>query len=286
MSAADFAIVTVTYSGDIKPFADLCASIDRHMPGVTHHVIVDRAEQHQFVRFATVQRRVHVAEDFLPPSWQVRFRGKRYRFLPITPPIRGWIWQQLVKLSFSASASEKALVLIDSDALFIKPLSADQIIRGNRVRLYRSPAGTAAPRHSQWRKTACRVLGLPMQDFDGADYISTAVTWSPEVAKALLARITQQTRLPWYMPLCWRMRFSEYMLYGIFCEAAAPELSDRVYLENRELCHCSWHYRLDESDVEQFHRDIKPHHVAVLIQSNLSMPEQTRRRILAGFTER
>ena len=286
MRSDDFAILTVTYSGDLESFRDLCASIDRHMPNLVHHVVVDRAERDIFQAFETAQRRVHTAEDFLPPSLQVGWCGKRYRFLPITPPIRGWIWQQLVKLAFTAKATEKALVLVDSDAVFIKPLEASQVIRWKRVRLYRSPGRTIARHQSQWRKVACRVLGLPVQDFDGADYISTAVTWSPAVVRALLARITRHTRLPWYMSLCWRLRFSEYMLYGIFCEFADAAMQEQVLLEGEELCHCSWHYRLDESDLSQFYADIEPHHVAVLIQSNLGMPDQVRRRILDGFAVR
>jgi Family of unknown function (DUF6492) len=283
MSVDDFAIVTKTYSGDILPFRDLCASIDRHMPDVRHHVIIDRNEMHLFDVYKSENRIIHVAEELFPKVINLNIFGRRLNLFPFTPPIRGWIWQQLVKIAFCARACEKILVIIDSDAVFVKPLAACRLSKDGKVRLYRSAAGVLTAQHAAWRRIACKLFGLPAQDFGGADYISQAVTWSPAVVRAMVARITQRTRLPWYIVLAWKFRFSEYILYGLFCEFAEGAHRDDVYLETEELCHCSWHYRLDESDLAQFQADIQPHHVAVLIQSNLDLPEQRRGRILDGF---
>jgi len=85
MRTDDFAIFTVTYAGLMESFRDLCASIDLPMPGMVHHVGVDRAESVLFHAFETAQHRVHPAEDFLPPSWQARSRSTRCCFQPVAP---------------------------------------------------------------------------------------------------------------------------------------------------------------------------------------------------------
>jgi hypothetical protein len=278
---SDFAIVTITYSGDLALFKDLCASIDRHMPEITHHVIVDRAERQFFEPFAQGRRRVHVAEDLFQRAWSIRLFKRPYWFLPFTPPIRGWIWQQLIKIAFAAQAEEQALVMTDSDGIFVRPLRREQLIHNGKVRLYRSANGVHASQHARWRQIACRVLGLPISDHKGADYISNIVVWAPAIVREMQARIRKVTHLPWYLSLCWNLRFSEYQLYGIFCQFAEGQHKNMLFLNNVDLCHCSWHYRLDESDLEDFYADFSAEHVAVLIQSNLDLPAETRGKILA-----
>lgn len=282
---ADFAIATKTFYKDASSFAELCASIDRHMPDITHHVIVDRADLELFAPFASSRRILHVAEDLLPRSLQFKLRGQRMWLMALSPPVRGWIFQQLAKIAFTAQASETAIVHIDSDAQFLRPLRSEEIVRDGRVLYLRKDFPTETAVHDRWLKTAAKVLGLASRDWQGVDYISNVVAWSPAAAKGMMARIASKSILPWHLALSWNLRFSEYVIYGMFCDFIDGPHRDHVEPSPRELCHCSWYYDLTKSeDRKAFAGDLRDDHAAILVQSNLDLSAQERAELLpAGF---
>jgi hypothetical protein len=78
------------------------------------------------------------------------------------PPLRGWISQQLVKLSVASQTSERIIVLADSDLVFIRPVTVATFAPDGQARLYRLDEGTgdSLPRHLRWPAVAHDLLGL------------------------------------------------------------------------------------------------------------------------------
>ncbi len=289
MTPADprVALFTISYAGDVEMCRALCASVDRLAPQARHYLAIDRVDRALFEPMLRPGRELIETESLLPEFRQTTLLGRRVWLTPYGPPVRGWILQQMVKLEAVSRLQEEAVVIVDSDAVLVRPLDPARLLRDGRTRLYRAPGAGQAPGHRVWHRVAARVLGLPPSDYFGADYITTAVTWRPEVVRALLARIRGATRLPWRMALSWRFRFSEYILYGVFAEHAPGPQRDRVFFDDADLCHCSWHYDLDDpAQAQAFVADLRDDHAAVLIQSNLGMDDETRAALLLKIAER
>lgn len=286
-ATADVALFTKSYAGDFSHCARLCASIDRHMPDVPHYLVVDRVDAPRFAPLVTGRRVLLISEDYLPELFQTSLLGRRLWLTPYGPPVRGWIQQQLAKLAVVATLPEPAIVLVDSDVAFVRPLPREAVLRGGKTWLYRAPGAGQSPNHKKWHRVAARVLGLPRRDYFGADYIINPVAWRPEVVRALLARISAVTRLPWRMALSWRFRFSECILYGVFAEHVAGAHQDLLFPDAHHLCHCSWNYDLDtDAGRRAFIDGLEPHHSAVLIQSNLLLPAAVHTTLFSAFEAR
>ena len=281
----NFAILTVTYAGDMAQFEQLCASIDTHMPAVDHYVLVDRSDLPLFNnKFADERRHVIDLSRALPTLREFNLFGRRMWFHRSFRLARGWIYQQIAKIHFTRGLPHDAVVIVDSDAIFVRPIKADDITQDGKVPLFRAEAPPASVRHSRWQEVARQLLGLPPAPYNGFDYISTAVIWSPAVVRLLVERIEKEKGRNWIASLLKYFRFSEYMLYGLFCDEADGPQRELVSATSRELCHCSWHYELDNpAGIAAFVEDLRPDHAAILIQSNLGIPDVRRRDILGKF---
>lgn len=286
-SPRTFSILTKTYKGDYNSFCRLCDSIDRHSPGVTHYVLIDRSDRRLFARFASPTRHLIDCRDLLPDLREFNLGKRRLWWKPPHRIVRGWIYQQLAKLACVASLEEEAILLVDSDALFIGPLKKEHVFDGDRLFLFHNPGQADGEEFARWHNVALRSFGLPETGYTGYDYITQGVIWSPAIVRAMLARIEKSTGLPWIDALIRNFRFSEYVLYGVFCEQVEGPHRQTVNPTSRELCHCSWHYDLSgPAGIEHFVASRKDHQIAVLIQSNLGMAEAQRNAILNRFEPR
>ncbi|MEM7703261.1 MAG: DUF6492 family protein [Pseudomonadota bacterium] len=281
-----FTIVTVTYRGDLGPFRDLCASVDKHMPGVEHHVLVDRSDWKVFAEFAGPKRTIIDCSKVLPNYRELNAAGRRIWVRWPFKIVRGWIYQQLAKIGYVQTLDCDAAVIVDSDAVFIRTIEQSDIFDGTKTKLYRCPDRPSGPpdQSAQWHDAASHALGLQPQGYTGADYISTAVIWSPAVLRVAIKRIEAVWGQSWDRVMTRFFRFSEYVIYGVFCDHVHGTHQDLIARTEAELCHCSWHYDLlTPTGSAQFGADLKDHHRAVLIQSNLGLSDEARQAVLDEF---
>jgi len=282
-----FLLVTKTYKGDYALFEQLCASIDRLMPAVEHHILVDRSDLELFEPFATSRRKIICCTNELSQYRELNIGQRRLWWRWPGTLVRGWIFQQLAKLHYVRNLNVDAAVLVDSDAVFIRGIEPEDLFEGDRIKLYACPGKSSGPAEQspKWHDVASRSLGLREKGYTGSDYISQAVIWSPTIIRQMLDRIETVCGTSWDRALTKSFRFSEYVIYGVFCEHAEGEHRSLISLTSKELCHCSWDYALSsKAEVQRFVTDIKSHHRAVLIQSNLGMSEAKRREILSEIT--
>jgi len=281
-----FTLVTVTYSGDLGPFRDLCASVDQHMPDVEHHVLVDRSDLDVFAEFSGPKRKIVDCATVLPSYREFNVGRKRVWVRWPFKVVRGWIYQQLGKIGYVQSLDCGAAVIVDSDAVFIRAIEESDLFDGDAVKLYRRPDHPSGPadQSAQWHDVASRALGLEPRGYTGADYISTAVIWSPAVLRDAIRHIDAGSSQSWDQVLTRFFRFSEYVIYGVFCDHVQGPHQDRIAKTEAEICHCSWHYDLSSTMGRAgFVGDLKDHHRAVLIQSNLGLSPEARQAVLNEF---
>lgn len=285
---ASFALLTITWRGDIFAFEQLCNSIDRFMPDIRHIVALDRSDLELFARFEGPRRELLDCSDFLPSLREFSLFGKRLWWKPLSHIIRGWIYQQLAKIAIVSTLKEGAVVVVDSDVFFIERLDLSRVFSGPSVRYFQNLGAPSGPPEEspKWHDAAAFALGLPKRGYTGADYISGAVIWSPAVVRAMLQHIEALHGSEWMTPLLRPLRISEYVIYGLFCDHVPGPHRDLVCPTPAELAHCSWNYDLGQrGEVERFASDLPDDAVAVLVQSNLKMSPAKREEIFGRILE-
>ncbi|MCG8440305.1 MAG: DUF6492 family protein, partial [Caulobacterales bacterium] len=185
MSDADTGIgfVTPSFYGDLEQCALLCESIEKFCTDpYRHYLLIDRVDVDKFKALGARNTEIIAKEDLLPgwvSGWRMPLpRKNRYVRLSLkSRPIRGWIAQQMVKLSAVAQLRHEHVVMVDSDVFLLKPFSAGQLVRNGLSPLYAKPGAIRGGelefgRHVEWQRVSESVLGLPPADEPFVDFIT------------------------------------------------------------------------------------------------------------------
>ncbi|MEE9403262.1 MAG: DUF6492 family protein [Algisphaera sp.] len=281
-------LITCTYGPDLERCQALCSSTKRFLSPDIEHVLVI---PHRDVAHATARgllehthTRLVVVEDVLP-SWIRQIPGqRRWWITPFSPPVRGWIIQQIVKLSADSFTQADALIFADSDVQLVRPLEIEHLIDNTgRLRLHRLDGSVRKRQHRRWDQSASRLLGLPHCDNYHADYIAQLACWRRNTLQRLQEQLTTLGNRDWRKTLCRTQHFSEYVLYGVFAQHLMGHASGH-YIDSQDLCHCSWHHPFNTpDDLKCFVSGLKPQHRAVLFQSYLPITAPSSEAYLANF---
>ena len=213
-------------------------------------------------------------------KWWLNLRGL---------PVRGWILQQIIKLSVAEAIDADVYIFADSDVSFLRPFDVTQVMRPDgRVRLFRAPRKPedfVEPRHCAWFRQAGKTFALSGEAYQQSDYISQLVTWRRDTLQQLTQRIAGRPGRSWQAVLANTLDFSEYTLYGVFAEHVLGADSGH-YWDDQELCYCSWHHAIyNREDLVQFLQTIPNEYAAVLIQSNLGISPADYAQVLEQLSE-
>jgi hypothetical protein len=291
-------LVTCSFRGDFDVCRLLCESIDRFVPESIEHIIyVPAKDMHLFGEFASARRRIVAEETLLPrwfwklpmppPRWRALLRLPRRNIYltPFSPPVRGWIVQQMMKIAATAAAKTDIVAHVDSDNALVRPLTLDLFVRDGKVRLYRDPEKVELNSHRLWHAAAGRLLGLPPSDFYDAEYIDSFVVWRRSVLLGLIARLESVAGRDWRVALARTPHFAEYILYGAYADKALGLDAAGLFAATQSLCHSRWLGRFDDADQERsFVEALRPEHVSCLIQSTIPMSLEARRQIFERVT--
>jgi Family of unknown function (DUF6492) len=274
-------VVTPTYAPDLDLFSDLHESVLRWFPAdVRHLAIVNESDLPAFRRFEGPRCLVVGVRVVLPRSVVALPFTKLWVNLgrPV-PPLRGWIIQQLVKLSIADQVSEPVIVMADSDLVFIRPVTVGTFAPDGRARLYRldDGVGDALPRHLRWHTVAHKLLGLPPAPPPPLpDYVSSLNTWDRDVVNRMIRRIEDVTGRGWLEAVGRELHFSEWTLYGVYADQV--EQAEHVTLTAESLCHSYWGtVPLTDDRAPQWLSAIGPNDVAYMISAKTNTPLSVRR---------
>jgi hypothetical protein len=284
----EMVVVTPSWAPDLELFSDLHESVLRCFPrSVRHLVVTAERDQAAFRRFEGPRCEVLSTGDVLPrhvkvfPPTRMRVNLRR----PV-PPLRGWIVQQLVKLALAEQLEEKVIVVVDSDVVFLRPVTVSVFAPHGHVRFYRKDGGVSKEmaRHVRWHEVARALLGLPpAPPLPLPDYISALNAWDRDLVIAALRHIEDATGRPWLTAVGRNVHFSEFILYGVFVdEIARPDAS---VVTDDPLCHFYWDTvpLTVDTGLERL-GSIKPADVAVMISAKSNTPMPVRRAMLAELT--
>lgn len=266
-----YAIITPSYALDFERCRLLVESVRaRVAPDIAHYVIVDRRDERLFQALRGPRTHVVVKQSILPwwlhqvPSssrWWLSLKGL---------PVRGWIIQQIVKLSVDAVTQADVCIFMDSDTLLIKPFDPRAAERAGQVPLFRERLPAEDHHNTLWHAAAGRLLGLPREQDPRASYVTQAVTWRRSNVIALQRHIARTTGRGWVESLCSLPTMSEYVVYGVFCERLLRERSGH-YLDGTITTLNYWDTtRLEERDLAALRARLRPEHVGVMISAKSS----------------
>lgn len=214
------ALITPSYWRDFERFELLARSVDRWVTeDVVHYVVVARRDLPLFAPLANARRRIIVAEELLP-RWLVRLPGRApFWFSLRSRPVKNWILQQIVKLSVPGAVSEDVLYYADSDLFFTRAFDPVELEREGRSPLFveEGQRGLIAD-NAVWQDVAASLLGLVPLGDDDNNYVGQLVPWDRRIALDMLAHVEAAHQRPWQLSVARCSRFSEYVLYGVYCD--------------------------------------------------------------------
>ena len=270
MTSFTSALITPSFRGDYERCRWLVESVARHVvPSVKHYLVIDRRDVPLFKSLENARTHILVVEDVLP-WWLMRIPGVPKVWMSFkTLPVRNWILQQLVKLSMPLHVPEDLLFFVDSDTFFANPFDPDQWLRDGRAPLLMERDQAWRDDHNNvWQGVASQMLGLPkLKTYDSA-FIGNVICWRRDVVLKLHAHLEQVGGISWQRQVARQLKFSEYILYGAFCErvlgiAEAGHWEDGVI---RTLCH--WDTKpLNPAGLAEFRAQLSPEHHSVMVSA-------------------
>lgn len=286
-------LLTCSFRGDLEVCRLLCRSVDFYAsPEFEHVLYVPERDLPLFANLASPRRRLAPQESLLPawmfkapmpsPEWRKRLRlPRRNVYLsPFHGPVRGWIAQQIMKISASLRAATDIVVHLDSDAALMRTLHLEELTHGGQTRFYAGPAKRKHADHAPWYASGAKLLGLASADYYNAEYIAPLVVWRRSVVEAMTARIEATTGRSWASALAGTKHFSEYVLYGMFAEHALGLDVAQLKRESRSLCLARWSAAFaDLTEIDHFLAKIEADQLVCCLQSTIDIPLRTRARI-------
>ena len=124
-----FAIITPSFFGDLERCQLLVRSVKKYAPKwIKHYLIVPKRDAELFNHLVSDQVEMIFEDDFMP-SWlfPIPFLRK-WSFSLKSPPVRGWIRQQVLKLSAVKATKADILIFMDSDCFFTRPFDPSQLL--------------------------------------------------------------------------------------------------------------------------------------------------------------
>jgi len=247
-------------------------------PGVEHFIIVPSRDIKLFDNLAGVRRQVVAVEDVVAQTyWQLPL-SDRWWLNNKAFPVRGWIMQQITKLSADRVTDAELILFADSDLQFIRDFDMSQIYQGDKLRLHRVPGAMDTGVHLKWHHRAATLLGLTPRYF-GSDYVGQLITWRRSHLQSLHEHMEQIGKTPWQDQVAHSLRFSEYILYGVYVEHVLGEHDTSHFSHAQDLAQCCW-FSEEVQALCKGEVRLAPNAMALLLQSNLNLSTKKELEIL------
>jgi hypothetical protein len=284
------AIVTPSFARDFELCRQLNDSVMTYMPPQTkHYVIVDRRDRALFRALENDRTVVATVEDIIPRGYlKLSFSKKWWLSFAAMVPAKGWLVQQLVKLSVPEFAEERIIVNVDSDVRFVRPVDPALFIRDGKTRMYRGPDGIVdGMNHVKWHGNVCRLLDVAPDSVPMDDYVGNLISWDRQLVLGVRSRIEAVTGQSWHVAFTRARLISEYLSYGLYVDKVIGQAAAGVWVDERPLCHTYWGPGpLQHADVERFVSTLRDDDVAFSIAGYTGTERDVVERATALVEER
>lgn len=286
----DLAVITPCFRGDAALFGDLHRSVLEFTNSDTvHHVLVPLRDAALFRQYEGPRCKIWIRSQILPPRYlRVPFSDVYVNLRQPYPPLRGWVMQQTAKIAAAAQLDAKVVLVLDSDAVLVRPTTVDRFIVDGELRVYRIDNGVhdQMERHLIWHQVSRRLLGLPpAPPAPLPDYVTPMNMWDPAMVRALQERVSEVTGRSWLDAFNGERHISEFMLYGVFVDEvlhagkAKPRGDDTVvynYYSRTPLNH---------DTAAEFVDNLPPEAVAMMISAKSHTPDEVRQAAIKRSAE-
>jgi hypothetical protein len=281
------AIVTPSYARDFELCKTLNRSVLEFLPeDVKHYIFVDRRDLELFRPLSGARTEVAAKEEIMP-SGIVQLPGvNRWVSGATLLPISGWLVQQIAKIAAAKVLDEPTLVMVDSDAVFVRDVEANIFASAGQTRLYRSSGAITAGMsdHLAWYRNACKLLAIAPETAPVDDYIGQIISWDRRLVSEMCTHIERVNSLPWYSAMARARRVSEYLIYGLFVERVAG-VAGNVWIDGHARCSARWElYAMPGSKSEEFAGSLNESDVALMISSHSQTTHEVRRAVIEFAT--
>ena len=279
------ALVTPTYYVDLEHCRWLVDTVSRYVPeDVPHYLIVDYADKGLFAPLASSRTKVLYKEDVLRGRLrQVPFARRWWVGLG-SPPVRGWIVQQLIKLYLHEVLSEDFFVLVDSGVFFVKPYDPRHLVKDGKVQLF-AEKGEYFAKHAmvpKWHALGAELLGLPVVPAYDMGYVAQPAIWRRDNLLQLHRHIEQATGRPSFRRLTRTRTMSEYYIYGMHADLVLGERSGH-YHSSVNVAHCYWDRTpLSLAGLREFKARLEPRHQVAMIDEKSRTPLDSVREVFGA----
>jgi hypothetical protein len=286
MERATVAVITPSYAPDFE----LCKTLNRSIleflpPPLRHYIFVDRRDFRLFASLQGERTVVLPKQEILPRGVRQLPFGNRWVCGANPMPISGWLVQQIAKIAAAHVLREDVLLMVDSDATFVRDVAVPMFASAGRTRLYRGRGviSAAMPAHVEWYNAACKLLDVPTDPLPVDDYIGQVISWDRRLVLEMCARIEAVTGRTWHSALAATRNVSEYLLYGVFVAKVAGE--ERVWIDHEHRCTTHWDASpLARASLEEFAHSLGDGDIALMISSHSRTPASIRSAVLSIAT--
>jgi len=287
-SRRGLAVLTPSYSTDAELCRELNRSVLRWMPeDVTHHIVVPQQDVPIFRMLLNNRTEIHEARKFLDASmWKLPHLNMWVNRSRPWPPIRGWIAQQLIKLSAAASLDVDAVILVDSDMVLVAPTDLESFRQDGKLEMYSNPGAvhSGLPRHRMWLESARDLLGLGRAESGNlTDYVCWPCVWDPAIVRSMLQHIERVNGESWQSAVASQLHFSEMMLYGTYVDAVLggpPAVTSRM-----KSISYSEESPLTGAEIRKMLRSSPTDVLAVMISAKSGTSQDVRTQALADYAD-
>ncbi|MBL8954127.1 MAG: hypothetical protein JNK82_25345 [Myxococcaceae bacterium] len=280
------AFITPSYFKDFDRCQLLVESFDRYVPRQYHHyVLVPARDEKLFKPLNSSRTHVVLQEDVLPFWLKHVKRAPKFWLSLRSMPVRGWIIQQLVKLNACAAIDADAFACIDSGCFFVQPFDPLAVhYRDGKLLLFREQGPQFLTKDvSAWHAVSEKLLGTPHLDKPDRSYVSLVVYFWRHVLRALQNHIEAVHGTDWRVPIVRQRTFSEYFLYGAFCDDLLKESANQ-YRDDRLFAHCHWGtVPLGAEGLRKMKAEMPSERVLVMINEKSGTPLELIREIFFGL---
>lgn len=278
--SGSFAIITPSFAPDFERCRLLAESVLRHAAGhVDHYIVVDRRDEKLFSSLRSSRTHLVLKQDVLP-SWLYQLPLSTRWWLSLKGlPVRGWIIQQITKLSVAEICAADTFLFLDSDAFLVRSFDPRDSIKNGRQPMFREILPEAKAHNDEWHRVAAQLLGLPCQDRYLTNFVTQLVTWRRENVLALHRQIEDSTGRSWIESLTGFQALSEYVLYGVFCEHVLGERSGHYFEPRADTLNYWKTEELGERELQQLRGRLLPEHVAIMVSTKSNTPVSAIRRV-------
>jgi len=289
MSDDRLSIITPSFARDFT----LCRTLNRSVieffpPHIQHYIVVDRRDLALFRTLAGPRTTIVTKEDVLPAGIR-RLPGlNRWRSSGTLLPISGWLVQQIVKIAMCGLLDEPTLLMVDSDAVFVRDVDLGLFARDGKTRLFKRAGAIrgktpAMEFHITWHENAARLLGISPDPLPLDDYIGQVISWRRELVLGMCRRIEDVTSTSWFKAIARIKAVSEYLLYGVYVDRVARP--GTVWIDDHARCNSRWEDSPVVYDaVADYVASLNPEDIALMISAHSRTESGVRDLIIRSAT--